>query len=196
MFPTNHDASSASDAPSVPHRKPVPHDLQVLSSSSSFGDDVGYHSAPTSLYSLNGASSTTVNTTASGYTPSSTSSNSTVTQHATAGPSVQQLSLANLQGIVGEDADEHYRDQDFDSAYDSESLIGGDTMTLASYITDYRFEHGRRYHAYRDGAYWVSSRLVARHPNYSAASALMAQTQGLHPDLDSFTTRNLFFKEN
>lgn len=41
-----------------------------------------------------------------------------------------------------------------DSAYDSESLLGDDTSSLASYITDYRYEHGRRYHAYRDGAYW------------------------------------------
>lgn len=44
---------------------------------------------------------------------------------------------------------------DRDSAYDSESLLGDDTVTLASYITDYRYENGRRYHAYRDGAYWV-----------------------------------------
>ena|ERR1700761_7831474 len=44
---------------------------------------------------------------------------------------------------------------DADSAYDSESLLGDDTRSLASYITDYRYEHGRRYHAFRDGAYWV-----------------------------------------
>ncbi|KAF2400542.1 S-adenosyl-L-methionine-dependent methyltransferase [Trichodelitschia bisporula] len=43
---------------------------------------------------------------------------------------------------------------DQDSAYDEESLLGDDTMTLASYITNYRYENGRRYHAYRDGAYW------------------------------------------
>ncbi|KAF1811384.1 S-adenosyl-L-methionine-dependent methyltransferase [Eremomyces bilateralis CBS 781.70] len=41
-----------------------------------------------------------------------------------------------------------------DSAYDSESLIGEDARTLASYITNYQYENGRRYHAYKDGAYW------------------------------------------
>jgi ubiquinone/menaquinone biosynthesis C-methylase UbiE len=41
-----------------------------------------------------------------------------------------------------------------DSAYDSASYIGDDTNTLASYITDYRYEHGRRYHRYKDGSYW------------------------------------------
>jgi len=50
---------------------------------------------------------------------------------------------------------EYNMEEDHDSAYDSESLIGDDSTTLASYITDYRFENGRRYHAYRDGAYWV-----------------------------------------
>jgi hypothetical protein len=54
-----------------------------------------------------------------------------------------------------EDNGGHDRD-DVDSAYDNESLLGDDTQTLASYITDYRYEHGRRYHAYKDGSYWVS----------------------------------------
>lgn len=31
-----------------------------------------------------------------------------------------------------------------------------DSSTLASYVTEYRIENGRRYHAYKDGAYWVS----------------------------------------
>jgi hypothetical protein len=35
------------------------------------------------------------------------------------------------------------------------SLVGYDTQTVASYMTDYRYENGRRYHAYRDGEYWV-----------------------------------------
>lgn len=48
-----------------------------------------------------------------------------------------------------------YRDDDLDSAYGDDSFIGDDTKTLSCYITDYRFEYGRRYHAYRDGAYWV-----------------------------------------
>lgn len=48
-----------------------------------------------------------------------------------------------------------YRDDDLDSAYGDDSFIGDDTKTLSCYITDYRFEFGRRYHSYRDGAYWV-----------------------------------------
>ncbi|PMD49341.1 S-adenosyl-L-methionine-dependent methyltransferase [Hyaloscypha bicolor E] len=42
---------------------------------------------------------------------------------------------------------------DNDSTYGG-SLIGCDSDTLASYITDYRYENGRRYHAYRGGEYW------------------------------------------
>ncbi|TID16925.1 S-adenosyl-L-methionine-dependent methyltransferase [Venturia nashicola] len=139
---------SASVARPVPDRKPVPGQPDQPTS-----EHFGYYSGPSSLHSLNAVSSFTVNTTASGYTPSSTSNNATVTQ-ATAGPTVEHVSVANLQSITGEDTNEEGEAQDVDSAYDSESLIQGDTMTLASYITDYRFEHGRRYHAYRDGAYW------------------------------------------
>jgi hypothetical protein len=43
---------------------------------------------------------------------------------------------------------------DNDSAFGG-SLMGWDSDSLASYITDYRYENGRRYHAYRDGEYWV-----------------------------------------
>ncbi|KAI2975165.1 hypothetical protein CBS147323_1035 [Aspergillus niger] len=43
---------------------------------------------------------------------------------------------------------------DDDSAYGEDTLIGDDTITLSTYITDYRYEYGRRYHSYRDGAYW------------------------------------------
>lgn len=50
------------------------------------------------------------------------------------------------------DSDEN--GSDADSAFGG-SLIGCDTDTLASYITDYRYENGRRYHAYQDGEYWV-----------------------------------------
>ena len=56
-------------------------------------------------------------------------------------------------GQVLED-DGEQDDYDGDSAFGG-SLIGCDTDTLASYITDYRYENGRRYHAYRDGEYWV-----------------------------------------
>jgi hypothetical protein len=54
---------------------------------------------------------------------------------------------------VQDDAD--YSEDDNDSAFGG-SLIGSDTVTLASYITDYRYENGRQYHAFREGEYWVS----------------------------------------
>lgn len=66
------------------------------------------------------------------------------------GPSTFMLADVGDQSDTTGDRDES------DSAYDSASLLGDDTRSLASYITDYRYEHGRRYHAYRDGAYWVS----------------------------------------
>lgn len=50
-----------------------------------------------------------------------------------------------------------YPEDDNDSTFGS-SLIGSDTQTLASYITDYRYENGRQYHAFRDGEYWVINR--------------------------------------
>lgn len=46
-------------------------------------------------------------------------------------------------------------DSDTDSAYGEDSLLRDDTRTLATYMTEYRYEFGRRYHAFRDGAYWV-----------------------------------------
>ena len=57
--------------------------------------------------------------------------------------------------ISDEDDILHGGMNDNDSTYGG-SLIGCDTDTLASYITDYRYENGRRYHAYRDGEYWVT----------------------------------------
>ncbi|KAK2871771.1 hypothetical protein FQN49_002853 [Arthroderma sp. PD_2] len=44
-----------------------------------------------------------------------------------------------------------------DSADEGGMLMGDDTKTLSTYITRYRYENGRRYHSYRDGAYWVSA---------------------------------------
>ena len=41
-----------------------------------------------------------------------------------------------------------------DSGFDSGSLLGDETDTLASSIMNYRIENGRQYHSYRDGAYW------------------------------------------
>ncbi len=58
-----------------------------------------------------------------------------------------------------QDEDDEEAGFDDDSAYDGGSLIGCDTDTLASYITDYTYENGRRYHAYRDGEYWVCALL-------------------------------------
>jgi hypothetical protein len=46
-------------------------------------------------------------------------------------------------------------DDEYDSGFDSGSLLGDETDTLASSILHYRIENGRQYHAYRDGAYWV-----------------------------------------
>ncbi|CZR66046.1 uncharacterized protein PAC_15947 [Phialocephala subalpina] len=44
-------------------------------------------------------------------------------------------------------------DADHDSAY-GESLQSSEA-SISSEITKFRFENGRRYHAYRDGAYWA-----------------------------------------
>jgi hypothetical protein len=43
---------------------------------------------------------------------------------------------------------------DDDSAYESGSFIS-DTTSMNSEVTRYRIEHGRQYHGYKDGAYWV-----------------------------------------
>ena len=43
-------------------------------------------------------------------------------------------------------------DGDSDSAYGSD--LESETSSLHSSIFDYRYENGRRYHAYREGAYW------------------------------------------
>jgi len=75
----------------------------------------------------------------------------------------------NDDGMTGfsdeEDQDMHGGFDDNDSTYGG-SLIGCDTDTLASYITDYRYENGRRYHAYRDGEYWVAFHLHLRSLHY------------------------------
>ncbi|KAL4865513.1 hypothetical protein BDV12DRAFT_174479 [Aspergillus spectabilis] len=60
--------------------------------------------------------------------------------------------LASASASASADRDDDLTDTD--SAYGEDSLIGDDTETLTSYITDYRYEFGRRYHAYHDGAYW------------------------------------------
>ncbi|KAF4635770.1 hypothetical protein G7Y89_g2322 [Cudoniella acicularis] len=45
-------------------------------------------------------------------------------------------------------------DGDNDSAY-GDTFDASDTTSITSAITRYRYENGRRYHAYRDGAYWA-----------------------------------------
>jgi hypothetical protein len=64
------------------------------------------------------------------------------------------LPLAEAQDSGNEDYDGMDVLDDNDSALGG-SLIGYDRQTISSYITDYRYENGRRYHAYRDGEYWV-----------------------------------------
>ncbi|KAJ8068411.1 hypothetical protein OCU04_003971 [Sclerotinia nivalis] len=59
----------------------------------------------------------------------------------------------NTQSIENDHRQEEEVFDDYDSAFGG-SLIGCDTKTLATYITDYRYENGRRYHAYQDGEYW------------------------------------------
>jgi hypothetical protein len=41
-----------------------------------------------------------------------------------------------------------------DSAYEGDSFLS-DTTSMNSEVTKYRMEHGRQYHGYKDGAYWV-----------------------------------------
>ncbi|KAH7109416.1 S-adenosyl-L-methionine-dependent methyltransferase [Dendryphion nanum] len=53
-----------------------------------------------------------------------------------------------------DDDDDGLNDFASDSGFDSGSLLGDETDTLASSILNYRIENGRQYHAYRDGAYW------------------------------------------
>jgi hypothetical protein len=56
---------------------------------------------------------------------------------------------------LGLDGEEQYGLADDDSAYDSASFLGSDTKSLNSEVTRYRVEHGRQYHGYKDGSYWV-----------------------------------------
>lgn len=79
-------------------------------------------------------------------------------------PSLSSMSTSG-GGVVGLAVSNHQAEEqdvndipDNDSAY-GESLADEETQTLASFLTDYPYENGRRYHAYRDGSYWVSSHL-------------------------------------
>lgn len=55
--------------------------------------------------------------------------------------------------VTAEEEPPHAYDTE-DSGFDSGSLLGDETDTLASSILNHRIENGRQYHAYRDGSYW------------------------------------------
>ena len=59
-----------------------------------------------------------------------------------------------LEDVVASDDNADNADSSSDSGFDSESLLGDETDTLASSIMHYRMENGRQYHSYCDGAYW------------------------------------------
>jgi hypothetical protein len=65
-----------------------------------------------------------------------------------------QLDNAEEEEVVVEEDDDSTTGFESDSAFDSGSLLGDETDTLASSILNHRMENGRQYHAYRDGAYW------------------------------------------
>lgn len=98
---------------------------------------------------LHTSSTTTPDPTSTSDQPSGTTSSSTM---APSSSSHYPLD-SGADSTVDDEYD--YEDDDQDSAYGDDSFIGDDTKTLSCYITDYRFEFGRRYHSYRDGAYWV-----------------------------------------
>jgi hypothetical protein len=83
-------------------------------------------------------------------------------------PTAQEPAPPPVEGNASDEIGvENYLDEmdggedfnDNDSALGG-SLIGYDTQTVASYMTDFRYENGRRYHSYRDGEYWVFPPLV------------------------------------
>lgn len=65
-------------------------------------------------------------------------------------PATISSALEPMQDTV---IDEAYSFDDNDSAIDNCSALT-DTASLHSDIMKYRVEHGRRYHSYKDGAYW------------------------------------------
>jgi len=84
-------------------------------------------------------------------------------------PQDSALSLSSPQDFAQSADGDTEEDENVDGGFDDNdsafggSLIGCDTDTLASYVTDYRYENGRRYHAYSDGAYWVRADLTTLH---------------------------------
>jgi hypothetical protein len=68
--------------------------------------------------------------------------------------SSQQSQHGPLVAEAAAQEDEPLYDFASDSGFDSGSLVGDETDSLASNILNHRIENGRQYHAYRDGAYW------------------------------------------
>ncbi|PSN70481.1 hypothetical protein BS50DRAFT_488203 [Corynespora cassiicola Philippines] len=54
--------------------------------------------------------------------------------------------MADINAHIAIDSD------DTDSAYNDDAL--SDTTSLKSAIVNYKYRNGRRYHAYKEGAYW------------------------------------------
>lgn len=72
-------------------------------------------------------------------------------------------------------------DFESDSAFDSGSLLGDETDTLASSILNHRLENGRQYHAYRDGAYWGPNDELAKEIlDFAHHMYLLTLDQNLH----------------
>jgi hypothetical protein len=71
-------------------------------------------------------------------------------------PTTAQASFAASDNEVdpGFVDDARFNHAETDSAYDSDSFLT-DTTSLNSEVTKYRIEHGRQYHGYKDGEYWV-----------------------------------------
>jgi hypothetical protein len=67
-------------------------------------------------------------------------------------PETAPTTAQNSEDTLVDDADGH--DLTSDSGFDSGSLLGDETDSLASSILNHRMENGRQYHAYRDGSYW------------------------------------------
>lgn len=61
--------------------------------------------------------------------------------------------VEDLQDDVRIEAEEYGMDDDVDSALGDD--IESFTTSLVSSVTNYRYENGRRYHAFRDGAYFM-----------------------------------------
>ncbi|KAE8441212.1 hypothetical protein EG329_005612 [Mollisiaceae sp. DMI_Dod_QoI] len=69
-------------------------------------------------------------------------------------PGPLPISSSGAASSQPDQEDEYNDDNDRDSAY-GESLQASDMASISSAITKFRYENGRRYHAYQDGAYWA-----------------------------------------